>query len=770
MNLYKRLSPTISRSHLSSAIAVSAVLSSTLVAPALSYAQDGDVSENRDLVELEEVLVTGSRTGRTLDKIPGSVSVINTEDIEREMAVTSDFTAMLAKTIPGMSESKQQLDRRGEKLRGRDALRLLDGVPQGSPLRDGSRNSVFTDMGIIERVEVINGPSASEGIGAAGGIINYITKTPTEMGTEVQISVQGRSQFETDSGSWRTGFNILHKNEMYDLLVATSTSETGISYDGSGKTIAIGTSGSDRDSKSNNLFIKVGSDFGEDDSKRLELSHSRFLIECQCNYSILIEDPEFGYHTNNKIPIKSVKESPLGSKGSFNDFVQTTLTYTDDDLFGGSLFVQYYGADQAMRFEAERNLGKQEPEFAPFTLDEDGFPVGELPLVEQSEISSKKTGLRSAWGTKNLFGFDGFGLEIGADYVQDTAEQRLAIQDRSWVPPMEYTSFAPFAQASYDIGDWSFTAGVRNEDGKLDVDSYVSSWANDRRPVKGGTINYDEMLLNAGAIWQIADQWSIFTSYSEGFSLPNAGIPLRNASCSNDTPESGDPSDPENFPFGGTQPDGCPNDPLISVNEILALDAIVIDSKEVGFSWATGEGQFSASLYENNSDFGTSLEVDPSTGKLMLSRKPQVIQGFEFSGSYNVTDTLNLSAIFSHTTGETTGPEGNLDEELGIFDVPTDKLVVTGDWQYSGKGNIIVSSTTMFDRDINEGKPSEQNIEGYTLFDLTTSYEVGDGTLTLGINNLANKTYMLTTSQVLFWRNYTRGMGREVSLGYTLTF
>jgi outer membrane receptor for ferrienterochelin and colicin len=35
-------------------------------------------------------------------------------------------------------------------------------------------------MDIVAQIEVINGPSASEGIGAAGGIINYISKSPDQ--------------------------------------------------------------------------------------------------------------------------------------------------------------------------------------------------------------------------------------------------------------------------------------------------------------------------------------------------------------------------------------------------------------------------------------------------------------------------------------------------------------------------------------------------------------------------------------------------------------
>jgi len=774
MNMYKKLSLTRSSIKLSSAIVASTVFASTLVVSGYSYAQDENVSDNTVLDEFEEVIVTGSRTGRTIGKIPGSVSVINREQIARDMNMTADFTALLGRTVPGMATSQQQLERRGETLRGRRALRLLDGVPQGSPLRDGSRESVFTDLGIVERVEVINGPSATEGVGGAGGIINYRTRTPDEMGTVVEVTGQLRTQFETDSDSWRTGFNILHKNEVYDLLVATSFAETGIAYDGSGETIAIGTSGSSRDSESDNLFIKIGTDFGVDDSQRLEFSHSRFLIECKCNYSrdfgTDTDSPPFGFNFNNKIPIKSKKEAPPGERGSFNDFIQSTLSYTNDKLFGGSLFVQYYQADQQMRFEVERTLSKQDPEFAPFTLAEDGFPIGVLPLAEQSEILSNKRGVRSSWATQELFGLDGLGLEIGGDYLEDEAEQRLAIQDNTWVPPMEYTSFAPFAQASYDIGDLTLTAGVRNEDGELEVDDYVTSWFNDRRPVEGGTIDYNETLLNAGVIWRFVDQWSISASYSEGFDLPNVGIPLRNVSCSNDTSESGDPSDPENFPFGGTQPDGCPNDPLISVNDIVGdLDAIIIDNREVAISWSGKRGGFSASVYENRSDFGQSLEVGPS-GQLELSREPQEIRGFEFDGSYNVTDWLKFSAIFSHITGETVGPTGELDQELGIFDVPADKLVVNADWQYLEGGNIKLTSTTLFDEDRNSGGPGEENIDGYTLVDLTASYQIANANIFLGVTNLADKTYLLTTSQVLFYKNFTRGRGREFTFGYTLEF
>ena len=735
-----------------------------------SFAQQGDADDDDQVIE--QIIVTGSRTGRALNKIPGAVSVISQEEIQDNISLSADLTSLLARTVPGYGQSKQQMERRGETLRGRTALRLFDGVPQGSPLRDGSRDSIFTDMGIIERVEVINGPSATEGIGAAGGIINYITKSPKEMGTEFEVSTQLRSQFEEDSSSWRVSMNAMHKNESFDFLVGASFAETGIAYDGDGRTIGIGASGSDRDSQSDNLFVKVGTDFGAGDSQRIEFSHSRFLLECQCRYSMFDENPSvWNWHEINRIPITSIKEPPPGAMASFQDFVQTTVSYTNDDLAGGTLFIQYYDADQAMRFESERTFSKQEPEFMPFVLDANGFPTDYTPLVEQSEIDSVKKGLRTSWSTDALAGNDNLGLQVGVDLVEDIAQQRLAHQNRTWVPPMQYTSFAPFVQVSLDAGAWTFTAGLRNEDGELDVDDYVSSWANDRRPVGGGRITYSDLLPNVGAIWRVSDSWSVYASYSKGFTLPNAGIPLRNMRCSNDTSERGNPNDPVNFPFGGIQPDGCPNDPPVTVNDIIDLEAILVDNTEIGFSWVGTDGKISASFYESNSDFGASLVVDPDVGDFVLSRKPTEIRGLELTGSYNITDNFNLTALYSHISGKTSSSDPNvLDREMGILDVSPDKIVLKADWMFSDKGNIVLGSSTILDRHINENQAGEEDIDGSTLLDLTVNYRLKQGTLTLGIDNLLDKTYPLVTSQIVFWKNYMHGRGREVSLGYTASF
>src|SRR5687768_14863528 len=224
-----------------------------LAAHGAAQAQD----QTAQIERVEEVIVTGTRAPKAVDKIPGAINVVSEADVTRSLSLTQDATAVLARTVPGYSESSQAVNSLGETLRGRVPLRLFDGIPQSTPLRDGSRNSVFTDMDVVGRIEVINGPSAAEGIGAAGGIINYISKNVTEEGTKVSLITRFSSQFESDSANWKGGIEVAHKDDTFDLLFSGSYSDRGMSYDSNSRRIGLSASSSVSDSESENLFLKV---------------------------------------------------------------------------------------------------------------------------------------------------------------------------------------------------------------------------------------------------------------------------------------------------------------------------------------------------------------------------------------------------------------------------------------------------------------------------------------------------------------------------------
>ena len=100
---------------------------------------------------------------------------------------------------------------------------------------------------------------------------------------------------------------------------------------------------------------------------------SRFNIAGQGNYILVDGDRETGLSSTSE------PGRPLGARASFNDFSQQSLTYTNDDFLGGSFWVQYYRADQGMRYEAENSIDKQDPLIAPIALDENGVPLSDFP-------------------------------------------------------------------------------------------------------------------------------------------------------------------------------------------------------------------------------------------------------------------------------------------------------------------------------------------------------------------------------------------------------
>jgi len=690
-----------------------------------AFAQQADEKKTDEDKEKNAgtVIVTGTRTAKAVDKIPGAVNVISSAEVANSLAITEDATAVLSRVVPGYAESTQAMSNTGETLRGRIALRLFDGIPQSSPLRETQRGGSFTDLGVVGRIEVINGPSASEGVGAAGGIINYVSKTPTKMGNEFTLTTKLTSQFEDDSFGWKIGGVFAHKEEAYDLLLAMSEVDRGMQWDANGRRIGMNASGSLNDTEGRNLFLKTG--FNLTPHQRVELQASRFKLNGKGNY-VYQEGNRAKFITDTSVP-----GQPFNNQAEFNDFRQYAANYSNDDVLGGTLTAQAYAAKQRMRFVAEKGgPDKQDPLIAPLGT-----------LVDQSEVFSKKRGLRTGYSRPDLF-VSGLELRAGVDVVRDQTEQRLALTNRTWVPPMVYTSTAPYAQLSYDIGDFTLSGGFRRENGDLDVDSYTTTFFNNRVFVQGGSLDYKANLPNAGVVWRFAPGWSTYVSYAKGFSLPNVGIPLRNIKT-----------------------------PGQSVQGILDLQAVIVENKEIGANWKGKWGSLAASYYKSDSDFGVSLSIDPATGDFVMQRSPVQVKGFELSGEYIVTPSIRVNGLYSRIRGKSASRLGGpLDTEQGVATINPDKLGLGASWQWSDRGSVRIASTTLKGRSINEGRSSAEKTGGYTLFDLTSTYKTRYGDLTLGIENLADRFYILTWAQVPGFQNYFAGRGRTFSLTHSITF
>jgi iron complex outermembrane receptor protein len=682
-----------------------------------------------------DVIITGSRTPKAVDKIPGAVTVVTPAEVQRSLAITEDNTAILAKTVPGYSESNQTLNTLGETLRGRATLYLFDGIPQSTPLRDGSRNATFTDMSIVERIEVISGASASEGIGAAGGVINYITRRATEEGLHANIGGRLGTQFRDDSGIWGIKGDIAYKSGALDVFAAAAYVDRGATYDARGRRIGLSASSSLADTEQKNFFLKSGLTFG---AQRIELTGNYFRLASKGNYRYVPGvRPPAGTDQTTGLPDTSERGPALVNgldvlRTEFNEFKQAALNYSNTDLFGGSLLATAYYARQAMRFGGENTDDRQDPLIAPIGT-----------LVDQSEINSKKYGLRTSYTLPEFL--TGLEVRVGIDAVYDNTEQRLALTDRVLVPPLKYTSYGPYAQLSYDIGPVTVTGGVRHEDGRVKVDDYNTLFRRNRAFVEGGTLKYKNDLFNAGVIARLGGGFSTFASYSEGFTLPNVGIPLRNISTPGQT-----------------------------VEGIVDLQAVIFENREIGANWRGALGNVGVSVYRSYSRLGANLSVDPATLDFVLNRRPVRITGVDATAEFRPVSWLRLNMLFSHVKGMTSRANNitePLDVQLGITNIAPDKLNLTATVLPTPELSFSFGLDQTANRTVRTGNTVTERTRGRTLFDATARYKIEDvGTISLGAENVFNKFYFLAFSQIDFFQNYFAGRGRTVTLSLRSDF
>lgn len=677
---------------------------------------------------MKEVVVTATRNSKSVDKIPGAVSVISQRELEAQYLLADDPSAALATYIPGYAPSRQKMSSTGESLRGRNALILLDGVPQTNPLRGGMREGYMADTAIIERVEVINGASAMQGMGATGGIVNYITKSPKAEGTTQSVNVRMSSQLRHDSLDWKTGYTLQHKSGEFDLLAFGSIQQRGLGYDGKGRPLGIeAVQGDTMDSEGSDLFFKIGKNFGD---QRLQLTINRFRMEGDGDYQPV--NANFSSGT----PTSATPGTPPGAPPR-NKVETSSLEYRHNDLLDGSFNAHFFKQDFASLYGATNTSTFQDAAIAP-----------KGSLYDQSEVVADKYGAKMTFVRPNTV-VNGLEFTAGLDYLRDRTKQWLAGTGRTWVPTLDFTSLAPFTQLEYEIGPLTVRGGVRHEDAKLNVDTYTTLAAYGSRLVQGGERSFTKNVKNIGAVWRFDQNWSAFVSSAEGFGLPDVGLVLRAVKKAGQ-----------------------------SVGQLFDMQPIITRNNEIGVNWRGAKGSLGASFYDSRSKLGAALRVN-SAGIGQLDRVPTTVRGWEVSGELRATKTVSAFGSFARTMGKTATAAGApMDVELGARSQGPGKLVAGANWQFMPKATVRLQASTLFDRDINVGRSVgssnlEEHFNGYTLVDLAGSYETPWGKLGVGIENLADRQYIGYYPQSVSYKDpasHFAGRGRTLSASLSRSF
>ncbi|OQX95402.1 hypothetical protein B6I21_05605 [candidate division KSB1 bacterium 4572_119] len=156
------------------------------------------------VLEMPALVVTAGKKAQSFQDVPNSVSLITVKEIERRNRTYLDE---ILEYTPGINMVEGDVNIRGSSGfslgAGSRVLLLLDGIPM-MPGDSGDIKWDIIPLSQIERVEVIKGAgSALYGSHALGGIINVISKEPSESPvTEAKISTGFYDQPYHEEWKW----------------------------------------------------------------------------------------------------------------------------------------------------------------------------------------------------------------------------------------------------------------------------------------------------------------------------------------------------------------------------------------------------------------------------------------------------------------------------------------------------------------------------------------------------------------------------------------
>ncbi|NJL55595.1 TonB-dependent receptor plug domain-containing protein [bacterium] len=285
-----------------------------------------------------QVVVTATRTEEDILNVPRSVTVVTREEIAEQAALNRNLFEILGTTVPGFGPPNQSDRNNAQVLRGRDVLVLIDGVPQSSNFFGAGGFASF-DPSIVERIEVVSGPTGLYGSGAAGGVVNVITRQ-----AEDQITSQATVGISSDLGSlegdsfgYDLGYSFSGRDDNVDALFSISGQFTNQFYDAQGDRIP-----QDNPTLSGatilNLFGRLGVDIADD--QRLQLSASHVRDRRDVNFIIDRNVREIPGRQKARALEANLSFDGLENPG--NSTTNLNLNYTHEDVFGSRVQAQAY--------------------------------------------------------------------------------------------------------------------------------------------------------------------------------------------------------------------------------------------------------------------------------------------------------------------------------------------------------------------------------------------------------------------------------------------
>ncbi|MCO4798556.1 MAG: TonB-dependent hemoglobin/transferrin/lactoferrin family receptor [Colwelliaceae bacterium] len=697
---------------------VNLALAGTLLPSYSALSNSNDVI-HQGIDEKTEVLVVIGKTPRKVQDVVGAVTVINSEAIDKQLvhdiADLVRYEAGINVISSGSRFGDSNIAIRG--ISGNRIATEIDGIPVAEQFNVGSysnsgRNTIDPDL--IKQVEILRGPASSiYGSDAIGGVISYITKSPSDLLSQTEKDVYL---------GLKTGYYSVDDSNAISLNTAFASGKSSALFSASLR-------------KGHEFDRNLSGDLAKDTQDNKTQSFlAKFHYEISDNQEISFS---YDYFSRDS-------ESDIRSILGLGRFKSTNLLLGDDETTRENFLVTYdFVLDHDWLEGGYIRLYDQKTETKQLT-DEGRISRGKEYLYDRDFFYKQEIqGLRFNFYTNVDSNFAkqhiGYGLEVSKS---KTTEMRNGIQTNiatgestnvilSEVFPVrdfpvsevKEIGFYINDEISFDSTNFTVIPAIRYDKYEL-TPQPDAMYLEDNPTTEIVNISEDSFSPKLSVVYQINNDNKVYFQYVKGFRAP----PFEDANIGLDIPM---------FKMRA-----IPNADLKSEKT---------NGYEIGYNLNIEEHQFNVVGFLNDyKDFiqtKVNLGFDPIVQRIIFQSQNidnAEIYGLEFSykGQYsnlfNSNNSVTTYANLFWSKGE------NKDTKQPLNEVQPNHALLGVQWLNANENISISFNATVVDgkSDIDDPEKTLATTSGYTTFDLIANYHLNDKmTIATAIYNLTDKQY-----------------------------
>ena len=704
---------------------------------------NASLQENKIETKLPTIVMTATRTPKSIAEVAGTVQTIGGEEIAQQAGAGRKVADILAQLVPSLAPSSGTTSNYGQTMRGRNVLVMIDGVSQTGS-RDVARqlNSISPNM--IDHIEVVSGATSIYGSGATGGIINIITKRADKsepVAFQTKLGVTSADNFRGDSLAYQVGQTASFSHDKVDGFLGLDYTSRGSQFDGNGNRISLSPwQGSTMDTDT--IDVNGRLNFNLTDHQSLSFGAQYYKDKQDTEYG-----PDYSYlKTKTEPSYKAIKGWSLDNQ-PFTERYAFNTQYQNQDFLGQILNIEAYYRNEKSRF-------------VPYGYSADGVDV------KQSQSNVDYAGIRSTVQSDLKVAERDLKLTYGLDYDWEKDHQWAEFykpsnnglvytatgETQGSGPDTQIQNIGTFLQGDYALTDrLNVQAGVRYQYIQADTDSYLTA----RKPytlMAADSTDSDKFLFNLGAVYKLTDAQQIYANFSQGYSYPDVQRVLRDVAAYTLT-------------TSGIAP-------------------ITVNSYELGWRLNQDEGlNLGLTGFYNTSDKVVQFNSDRSVN---IVDTDQRVYGAEANVSYPFMENYKVGGTLGYTRGQYKDAANNW-HELNAFAVSPMKGTLFAEWNNNdgygvraqmqaiqGTDKAYKDDQTLKAAGLTDSN-SAAEIKGYTTMDVLAHFPVAKGRVDFGVYNVWGNQYKTVFAQQAAVTNANSLLaipaeGRTFALSYTINY